>query len=917
MKPFLLAVCLFPVLVFSQTNPCGLLTRADSLYGAEEFQAAQGSYHEALMGYRKGGDWNCCHLALYSYADVTYDRGQYRAAIDTLERWMPFLRKQPGIDLFLHARLYLAKSFNYAKLPDNQGQLEALENAIDIYEALDTFHLNVAYACKNAGQILMMRLNYPKAAAYFEKALEMDTVNKYTASVYSYLSDCYYWQEDYDKALYYLEKGFAQKEISPKYNSFLALSGAGIYLKKENYTLSEQYARQALALLKKHPEAGIEPGPLYATLAEVLHAQKKWEEAGQYWDLALEATARSYPGKDREHAKMLVNAGDFFSAAGQADKALQLYQRAMVQVFPGFNSTGIHDNPPADFDFVESWAMTAPVRKAGLLVEQFEQTGNATLLANAAQCYDLALRQVGLLKATYGTDAARLYMGGYSKGYFEEAIRVQAMLYAQNGQAVHLERIYQLMEDSKADVLREAVERNRALTRGLLPDSTLRREASLRMSIAELRTRLTQGRPTEGGQAELARLEREYEKILQAIKLLDPRFQGAGNAGSRSPLAGIYGRLKAENAILLEYFYGKEDVYVLGIHAGGAFLKVLSDARALGAALGRFGSYFQNAEASLSDPAGYFAAAHDLYNLLIPARAMSLIATSKKLVVIPDGPLGYLPFEALLTGAFSGTSYGGAPYLMRQLPVQYSWSAELLWRAPAGKGRGEAVQLDPMFAGGERGLAPLLQGGKETGGAGGFRRLEGAAASLAAFREWAPQAGILHLSTHARAGAGEEPRVEFFDQPLSLSQLYGMLLPADLVVLSACETNLGEIAAGEGIMSLARGFAYAGARSLIAAQWEINESSTAQILAQFYQGLSGDMNSLEALHQAKLGFLDAAPAAAFQSPYYWAGLTFYGQDGEVALSKGLPGWWIWAAGGLTLVAAVVFFGLRRQFGLRP
>lgn len=911
MKAFLLAVALLPVFVFSQTNPCDLLARADSLYEEEVLEAAQGSYYEAFTSYRQSGDWNCCHLALYSYADVTYDLGQYRAAIDTLERWIPFLRKQPGIDLFQHARLYLAKSFNHAKLPDNQGQLEALENALDIYETLDTFHLNVAYACKNAGQILLMRLNYPKAIAYFEKALEMDTVNRYTASVYSYLSDCHYWQEDYDKALYYLEKGFEQEDISPTYTSFLALSGAGIYLKKEDYSRAEQYARQALALLKKHPGAGIQPGPVYATLAEVLHAQKKWVEAGKYWDMALEATALAYPEKDREHAKMLVNAGDFFAAAGQADKALLLYQRAMVQAFPGFHGAAIHENPSADFDFVESWAMTAPARKAGLLVERFEQTGDAALLANAGQCYDLALRQVGLLKATYGTDAARLYMGGYSKGYVEAAIRVQAMLYAQNGKADHLERIYQLMEDSKADVLREAVERNRTLAKGLLPDSTLRREASLRLSIAELRTRMAQGRPAEGGQAELARLEREYEKILQAIKLLDPRFQGAGNAGSRSPLAAICERLKAENAILLEYFYGKEDVYVLGVHAGGAFLKVLSDVGALGAALGRFGSFFQDAEASLSDPAAYFAAAYDLYNLLIPARAMSLIATSNKLVVIPDGPLGYLPFEALLTKSYAGTGYGGAPYLIRQLPVQYSWSAELLWRAAVGKGRGGAVQLDPMFAGGERGLAPLTQGVREIAGVRGLRRLEGAAASLAALREWGPGAGILHLSTHARAGGGEEPRVELYDQPLSLSQLYGMLLPAGLVVLSACETNLGEIEAGEGIMSLARGFAYAGARSLVAAQWEINESSTAQILAEFYRGLSDYKNSLEALRRAKLDFLDAAPAAAFQSPYYWAGLTFYGQDGEVAIPSGMPPW-AWAAGGLALLSAGVFLGRYRK-----
>ncbi len=81
-------------------------------------------------------------------------------------------------------------------------------------------------------------------------------------------------------------------------------------------------------------------------------------------------------------------------------------------------------------------------------------------------------------------------MGDYSHGYFEKAIRVQSLLYAETQDQAHLERIYQLMEDSKADVLREAVDRGRALLSGSLPDSLLQKEESLRLSMAELRNQL-------------------------------------------------------------------------------------------------------------------------------------------------------------------------------------------------------------------------------------------------------------------------------------------------------------------------------------------------------------------------------------------------------------------------------------------
>jgi len=130
-----------------------------------------------------------------------------------------------------------------------------------------------------------------------------------------------------------------------------------------------------------------------------------------------------------------------------------------------------------------------------------------------------------------------------------------------------------------------------------------------------------------------------------------------------------------------------------------------------------------------------------------------------------------------------------------------------------------------------------------------------------------------------------------------------------LVVLSACETNLGKIEKGEGVMSLARGFTYAGAISLISSLWKVNESSTADISSKLYKYLVEGKTKSEALHQSKLDYINQASELK-NSPYYWAGFVFIGNDGTVELSTGL-GWKTWLLiGGLSLV--VLFFIWRKR-----
>lgn len=185
--------------------------------------------------------------------------------------------------------------------------------------------------------------------------------------------------------------------------------------------------------------------------------------------------------------------------------------------------------------------------------------------------------------------------------------------------------------------------------------------------------------------------------------------------------------------------------------------------------------------------------------------------------------------------------------------------------------------------------------------------------------------GYCNSPTHAHAGGRSEPGIEFFDRTLTLPEIYARRIPASLVALSACETGTGEYAEGEGVLSLARAFAYAGAESLMASHWSVNERATAELFAGFYAQIEQGVSRAEALRQAKLAWLDKSQPDARKAPWYWAAITLSGADGAVDLHENTDWWWyagggIFAllAGGWFLLAARMMkrlIGLMRFIGL--
>lgn len=299
-----------------------------------------------------------------------------------------------------------------------------------------------------------------------------------------------------------------------------------------------------------------------------------------------------------------------------------------------------------------------------------------------------------------------------------------------------------------------------------------------------------------------------------------------------------------------------------------------------------------------------------LYDALLAQPLALLDPHIRRLTIIPDGPLCEVPFE-LLGKAGQQENFYSFPYLLRKFTISYASSSQLfLKQCETARTYSPQAKLLPFV-----GFAPIYSDAdtliaqssaartrqarlgrygdlpearrevQEIAGLLGGQALLGEAARERSFKTLAPQARVVHLSMHAIL----EPRDPLFsrllfsvdpDAPAQHNELYALeiyalYLPARLVVLSACETGVGVLQRGEGVMSLARAFAHTGTPTLIMSLWPVEDKSTRVVMVDFYRQALGGRSTDEALRQAKLQYLaNCHPAKA--SPYYWAGFVATG-----------------------------------------
>ncbi len=459
-------------------------------------------------------------------------------------------------------------------------------------------------------------------------------------------------------------------------------------------------------------------------------------------------------------------------------------------------------------------------------------------------------------------------------------------------------------------------------------------------------------------EAELETLSVEYDNIENQIRAASPKY-AALTAPQPLTLAEVQQKVLDDQTALLEYSLGEQSSYLWAVTPTSVALfklparsEIDGQAQALRAQLippklQRRIAGIDVAEATrglslTSDPtnagpaAAFATASNTLYKTAVEPAAK--IVGEKRLLVVPDGALNYVPFESFVT-ATGPTDYPSLAYLIKTNEVVYAPSASVVavirQAAKPAPGKNLLIVADPVFNGSDpraKGAAGAsAQASADTRGlslssavtdvaaptgatapAGGLQlaRLNGTRVEAQQIAQLTRAGGgqadvwldleaneakvtttdikkyrVVHIATHGLLNA---ERPQFTGIVLSLvgnksgdgfmrtDEIFNLNLGSPLVMLSACETGLGKEKRGEGVIGLTRAFMYAGAPTVGVSLWSVADNSTAQLMTDFYKRLlaSPTASPTTSMRAAQIGLITGKKYAA---PFYWAPFVLVGE----------------------------------------
>ena len=871
----------------------------------------------------------------------------------------------------------------YSDMGDYVKAIEFHEKALEIrIESLGKSHPQSAWSYSNLGTAFTQKGDYDKAIVYHKLALEIRLENfghlhPAVADSYNSLGLNYSYKANYQKALEYHEKaliiglktlGSDHREIGIYYNNL-----------GNNYNLQGSYEKaiechnKALALRLKnlgneHPDIAWS----YLNIGNVYTNKNDHEKAVIYFENCLDLRSKIYGFNHPLVADAYNNLGNAYTDIKVYDKAIELHEKSLhirLEIFGAkhpyvamsYLNLGNAYKNKKDYEkalefFHKALKASGYSEKSnfkgindfiGLLqiLTRCSQTKNllyeqAKNLEDLIEANELALQAFDLLNyqnTFFINSVDKLQNVNDNFLVYENVIQTSSQLGRVVKNEILRKTIFSYAEKSKASLLQSQIKESDALSFANIPDSLLEKESDLRIDITyydkKRQEKLSQGLEETDTtvlaiSSKIFDLRQQYETLKSRFETDYPDYYRLKYDLSTVSLDYVQDTLLTADQTLLEYFVGDSSIFVFTIKKDDYqvmeikkdfpledWVKQLQN--------GLAGYYGKNQsewtddlfKGTLQD---YLAAAPKLYDKLI-APVKNLL--TKEVILVPDGVLGYVPFEALLTGKPAKVSdFGSYPFLLNDHQFSYCYSATLLREMKEKRHKKPPIKSlvafapfyedsyatadstisiefntlvngqDTFFISGvvtRKEFRELVESGEEAATAaklwGGDYYLN-SDATEDRFNEVAGDYRIVHLSTHGIADArvGDYSYLAFAEQKDSIENeflyvrdLYNTQLNADLVVLSACETAAGELQRGEGIISLARAFAYAGAKSILTTLWVVDDAASKDLTKEFYVQLKKGKAKDEALRLAKRKHLKVNDNTR-KHPFFWAAMIGVG-----------------------------------------
>lgn len=850
-------------------------------------------------------------------------KGELFEAEKYLQQGLDLFLKSPGQNPGLIGALYHNLSAVIKIIGDRtlaeEYQLKALEMEKKVYGEI---HPEIAKQYNNLALLYQEKGDLSEARNFLLKALDiqlktLSASHPEVGQSYGNLGVIEESLENYGAAADYMDKAWfifrsLFQENHPRISDMYLNRGI-IALKRGKEKQAKSWINKSLQLRKKYfGERHVSVAQSYFNLAKIFADKGEFANAIPYYQVVLEIYEEVYGEVHPLMALTHLQLGLIAHKQEHWEEAIEIFDKALFAL-------GIEERDFANFQIngilSEMYALEILYHRAFSQFKLADQEKKQIYACDRSLSY--AHELIEFLRKSFQHEETELHLQNFGLPMFELALRCKLRLYEESGEEKYLEQAFHYMERSKAYLLQRALSIDESREFMALPEEVLSKERELKLKYAyhlhELQNTLIQEEDSLS-QELLERsltVKQAHDSLQKVLSNEYPDYYQLKYASPTTSLKELQSRLSDYSGkVMLEYFWGDSYCIVFAISPEKIHYRSFALDSSLLLNLREFielntnVSYVQNEKKFLEGKQKFKKLGGELYKSLLDS-SLHEFSDVKSLLIIPDGLLGYLAFEVLLTEDTEESSYKSFPYLLRKYSISYEYSASTLLKAINGKTSSEYAYAGfaPTYTEAKHSLPSSMQrvGGMKpefpiTKLAFNQEEVEevadllqgtsilGEAATESRFKKEAADYDILHLAMHAFLNDEHalesgllftNGRDSLEDGILYAYELYNMDLKAQLVVLSACHTAGGELARGEGILSLSRAFKFAGCPNILASYWQADDRSTKVLMKDFFKQIKSSSSAAETLQEIKLAYLKQVSEVQAH-PSNWAAWALIG-----------------------------------------
>lgn len=743
---------------------------------------------------------------------------------------------------------------------------------------------------------------------------------RFIANIHNNIGLIYLKLDEYEEALRWLLSSLETKiRVKSTALSSTYTNIGETYRHMGNYTEASNYFLKAIEhTIRIKGEQNIDLAKYYLNYGIfIIDAFQDYDKGMDLYQKALNLCLRNFGVKHPGTSRAYFNIGKYFHQREELDSALLYIQKSIVSLVDDFQEEDYRVNPDMNEASSLVQLLISIKEKAVLAEKLYTKNGRLTDLQLCFSTLELANVLIEEIRSGFQTEESKMILAQNEHNTCREIIRLALQLFQLTGDHTYKDKAFEYSEKSKSANLLAAIRNIEAKKLGGIPDDLIEEEQVLKNDLNSYKEMVYTEREKEKPSEDKLRLWEDYifslqKRIDTLINFLEENYSDYYSLKFNTTVAGradIATILKRDEA-LLEYTVS-DSLLISFLHTRKNFVVQQISIDSLFHFNARFvREILTNRNFSKGvkmDYTQFVHASHGLYDKLI--RPFEKLIKGYKLIIIPDETLAYIPFEILISSLVDSRKpdYQSLPYLITNHSISYSNSATLLVNKHARERASDhrLLAFAPNYEGDSgsgieylardeyrNNLFPIPGVSEEVSFihdlVGGDVFLDNQATE-ANFKINSSGYDILHLAMHTVIDDVNPmySKLVFSNSPLdnedgllNTFEIYGLTLSARMAVLSSCNSGAGKMQKGEGVMSLARGFIYAGCPSIIMTLWEVEDNSGSEIMRGFYTFLKKGYSKDEALRRAKLDFLKGANMET-SHPYFWSGYVNIGDSGPI------------------------------------